>query len=344
MSSDPAGEHAAGGAGVDRLAGAFHACGHTILELAVGGLVSGDPGGGVEQHGVAHGRLLTVHDALEDSGVERRVAPGQRGRLGLLEPESLRIELVVGDLAGGWVAHPDPRRRGGGDLVESVVTAEDQRIGAPGGENTGHDRRHPGLGHADGHRVRTGRVHQGPEEVERGGDAELTAWHRSKPERRMEHRGEAERDADLRQHVDELGRRDVQPDADLLEDVGRATGAGRGPVAVLDDRDSRAGDHHGRHGRDVDGARAVAAGADDVDDATLDLHGRGVAIHGVDESLHLRLRLALAAESDGESGDLGRSGVAGQDLVHRPRGGRDVEVVPRDELCQDIWPRVHGWL
>ena len=44
-------------------------------------------------------------------------------------------------------------------------------------------------------------------------------------------------------------------------------GRGRGPVAVLDHRHARRRDDDGRHRRDVDGVRLVAAGADDVDRA-----------------------------------------------------------------------------
>ena len=144
--------------------------------------------------------------------------------------------------------------------------------------------------------------------------------------------------------LDELGRRDVEPDAELLQDVGRSAGAGGRPVAVLDDAHAGAGDRDRRHRGDVHRARAVASGADDVDDPTFDRHRLGVAVHRVDEALHLVEGLALAAQRDGESGDLGGRGVAGEDLVHRPRRGGGVEVLPRDQRRQDVRPGRRTWL
>jgi hypothetical protein len=112
---------------------------------------------------------------------------------------------------------------------------------------------------------------------------------------------------------------------------------------VLDDRHARAGDRDGRHRRDVHRAREVAPGSDDVDDPALHGQGRGVAVHRVDEALHLLEGLALAAHRDGESCDLGGGGVAREDLVHRPRGGRRVEVVAGDQRGQDVRPCIgHG--
>ncbi len=64
--------------------------------------------------------------------------------------------------------------------------------------------------------------------------------------------------------------RQVEPDAELLQHVGRSRLRGRRAVAVLDDPRPGAGRHDGGHGRDVDRHRAVAAGADDVEQPALD--------------------------------------------------------------------------
>jgi hypothetical protein len=134
----------------------------------------------------------------------------------------------------------------------------------------------------------------------------------------VEDGSEAERDAHRVEDLDEPGRRNVEPDAQLLQHVGRTARTGCRPVAVLDDTHAGAGDRHRRHRGDVHRARAVATGADDVDDPTVHRHGLRVAVHRVDEALHLVEGLALAAHRDGESRDLGGCGVSGEDLVHRP--------------------------
>lgn len=51
---------------------------------------------------------------------------------------------------------------------------------------------------------------------------------------------------------------------DGLEEVGGSGGGGRGAVAVFGDQEAGGGEDGGG-GRDVEGAVAVAAGADDVD-------------------------------------------------------------------------------
>ena len=70
--------------------------------------------------------------------------------------------------------------------------------------------------------------------------------------------------ASLMQAADLFGRK-VDLDAERGERVGGAGARGQRAVAVLGDRHAAAGDDEGGAGRDVERARAVAAGADDVD-------------------------------------------------------------------------------
>ena len=83
--------------------------------------------------------------------------------------------------------------------------------------------------------------------------------------RRVEHRREAEPDAGLarRDAATRVGRQ-VDRDPERLQHVRRAAGRRRGPVAVLDHGHAGRRDDDGGHRRDVDGARLVAPGADDV--------------------------------------------------------------------------------
>ena len=100
------------------------------------------------------------------------------------------LDLAVAD-------HPHRRRRRGGELVEAVVPAEDQRPGAARRPAPGQHRRHPGVGAADRGGHRPGRVGQRAEEVEDRGDAHLAPRARRRAAARVEDRREEEADAGL---------------------------------------------------------------------------------------------------------------------------------------------------
>ena len=155
------------------------------------------------------------------------------------------------------------------------------------------------------------------------------------PERRVEHRREAERDArSLAKTSRIVVGRDVEPDAELLEDVGRAAGARRGPVAVLDDA---ARPHPAVTTADIVEMLTVrgpvAAGADDVDDAILATsrrRGPWRASRRPGRAAPRRVSpLARSATANPAICESVR--VAGEDLVHRPDGGGGVEVVTGHE-------------
>ena len=106
---------------------------------------------------------------MDDLGVVIRVSPAQRFRRRGGNAEDRRVEPLLSDRA--VADHPHPRRGGGGELVEAVVTAEDQRRDATPGEDPGDDPGYPRV--RDAHRLsaRSRRVRQRSEEVERGRNA-----------------------------------------------------------------------------------------------------------------------------------------------------------------------------
>ena len=246
------------------------------------------------------------------------------------------------------VVHQPRLRRGGrGQLVEPVVAAEDPRVDAAPGQHARHDRRHPGVGAADRLGRGLDRVRERAEDVEGRGDAQLATRHGSMAERRVEGRREAERDPDLLGEAGDPVGRQVETDPQGLQHVGRAGLAGGGAVAVLDHAGSGAGGHDRSHGRDVDAHGAVTAGTDDVEGAPGDRQRRGDVVHRVEQAGDLVDGLALGAQGDGETGDLGRCRGAGEHLSHRPRGLVGGQVLPLDERTEDLGPGVvhdvSGW-
>ena len=111
-----------------------------------------------------------------------------------------------------------------------------------------------------------GRVGEGAEEVEGRRRAQLAAHRRGEAHRRMEALGEAEADADLAHAAAHALGTEVDDDAERLEHVDRPALRRCRPTAVLGDPRAGGGGHDRGHGRDVDGAGAVAAGAARVDE------------------------------------------------------------------------------
>ena len=98
-----------------------------------------DAGGGVQQHDVAHRALLAVEHPAHDRGVVRGVAAQQIVDVGERDAEIARIEVVLVDVAPADLPHAAVTGRG--QLVESVVAAEDERRRAARAEHAG-DQRH----------------------------------------------------------------------------------------------------------------------------------------------------------------------------------------------------------
>ncbi len=185
---------------------------------------------------------------------------------------------------------------------------------------------------------RAGRVGDRPQEVEAGPDAQVAAGAGRVAQSRVEGGREAEGDAGLVGDPTDVVGGQVEPDAELLEDVGAPRLRGGRAVAVLDHLDAGAGGHDRRHRRDVHRERAVTAGADHVEHPTVDRErGRG-GVHRVDQALHLVDGLALGAQRHREPGDLGRAGLAGEDLPHRPRRLLRAEVGTPDQRPEHLGP------
>ena len=194
---------------------------------------------------------------------------------------------------------------GGGELVEPVVAEEHHRaLGAElGAACRASASAIAGSDTPTAWRRTPRRVGERAEEVERGGHAELAcAAGPSEAHRRVEPRREAEPDAGLVDAARDAVRAEVDRDAERLEHVGRAALRRRGPVAVLRDPRARARRDERGHRRDVDGARAVAAGAAGVDQRA----GRrpstcvGEREHRAHERGELAGGLALRAQRDDE--------------------------------------------
>ena len=90
--------------------------------------VRDEAGGGVQQHDVAHCALLAVQHAMDDRGVVGGVAAEQVVDVGERDAEIARVEVVLVDVAAADL--PQAAVAGGGELVEPVVAAEDERRGA----------------------------------------------------------------------------------------------------------------------------------------------------------------------------------------------------------------------
>jgi hypothetical protein len=153
---------------------------------------------------------------------------------------------------------------------------------------------------------------------------------------------EAECDAGFLHDLRHTRGREVEADAERFEDVGAARLRGRRPVAVLDDLGARARSDDGRHRRDVDAHRPVAARPDDVEEPTgyIDRGTRGV--HRLSQPRDLLDGLTLGLETDREPGDLRGTRLTGEDLAHRPAGLLAREVLARDQGREHLGPGGHG--
>jgi hypothetical protein len=162
-------------------------------------------------------------------------------------------------------------------------------------------------------------VGQRTEDVEQRAHAHLATDRRHHLHRRVVHRREHETDAAARDALGNLRRLQVDLRAQRLQDVRAAGLRGHAAVAVLGDLASRRGDHEHRGGGDVEGMRAIAAGADDVDQvgAIGDLdRQREFAQHG-----RRRGDLAHGFLLDPQAGEDGRGhhrrDFAAHDLPHQ---------------------------
>ena len=150
-------------------------------------------------------------------------------------------------------------------LVDARAVDDERPLRAEPVEHRRDPWRGRGIADADDEPPDAGRVRQRAEEVERRPDADLAAGRAGVAHRRVEARREHEREAVRGQGGPGRCGVVVDPDAEGVEDVGRAGARRDRPVAVLGDRDPGGGDDERRGRRDVERAALVAAGPDDVD-------------------------------------------------------------------------------
>ncbi len=225
--------------------------------------------------------------------------------------QQVRAHLPAADL-------PDVRGGAHRELVQAVLTAEDEGAGAARGEHAGDGRRDGRIGDPYGARERPRGVRDRSQDVHHGGDAQALARLGGEAHGGMEHLREEEGHADLADQALDLGHGEVQTDAERLEHVGRARARGRGAVAVLDDGAAGRGDHDRGHRGDVHSLREVAPGADDVDRMPLHRDGTGMGDHRIGQGLELRAADALGLERHEEARQGNGTRLSGHDLVHRP--------------------------
>ncbi len=250
-------------------------------------------------------------------GVRRRIAAAQLLRRAALDPEVERIELVLADLARVNFAHEVRAARR--ELVDPARAVHDVRARhVELDERRGERPRELGRVDAEDERPRAGGVRERAEHVEHGTRGELAPDGRRVAHRRMVRLREEEAEAELVDRPLDLLRGQLELEAERLEHVRRAGLRRRGAVAVLRDRRSRRRRDEGRRGRDVVRVRAVAAGADDIDDVgALRVDAEDVLAHRLGAARDLVRRLALRAQRDEEAGDLRLRRLAAHDLAHR---------------------------
>src|SRR5690606_6277303 len=172
--------------------------------------------------------------------------------------------------------------------------------------------------------------------------AQLTTGRAGEFQCRVEHRGEAEPDAELGDAAGHGVRFEHGGDPERLQHIGRAALRRRRPVAVLDHRRPRGRGDDRAHRGDVHRAGAIATGADDVHRRSGDVEPPSVGQHAVGHAHDLVRCLALGAQPHGQRGDLRRRRLAGHHLVHRPRRLARAQVLAGHQAIEQIRPGVRA--
>ncbi len=198
------------------------------------------------------------------------------------------------------------------------------------------DRRHE-IRRVDADELRAGprRIGERPEHVEDRSSGQLPSDRRGMAHRRVVGLREEESETELIDRSGDLLRRKLEPEAECLEHVSCTRGRRGGTIAMLGDTGTRSRGDKSRCRRDIEGVGPVASRADDVDEVSpLGGHSDGSFTHGLCTAGDLIGGLALCAQRDEESSDLGRSRFARHDLLHRRTRLGHREVVPVEELAQ----------
>ena len=153
--------------------------------------------------------------------------------------------------------------------------------------------------------------------------------------RRVMGRGEHEAYAGLRDAGGNLRRGEVDLYPERHQHVGGAGFGRQRAVAVLGDGHARAGDNEGRAGRDVVGARGIAAGADHIDRVGRRFHAQHLGAHGRDRAGDLLDILAAHPKAHKHGADLRGRRLAGHHDVKGEGGFRAGQRGAGRELADD---------
>src|SRR5690606_4675285 len=133
------------------------------------------------------------------------------------DPEVTRVDVKLVHVAVRDLPDTAVSRRG--QLVEAILTTEDEGGRAARAEHTRNDRHNVNRCDAHGVRFRTRRVDERTEEVENGRNAELRAHAGGVLETGVESCGPRERDAGFRQHASNRVGGETQVNAESTQNV-----------------------------------------------------------------------------------------------------------------------------
>ena len=264
--------------------------------------------------------VLAAEDTTDHVGVVRRLAADQllvrsrrQAELHRVDRERVRAAVVV--------EREHRRRPGRRQLVEPTAVHHPGVGGTVGAQRRQHPLGEGGVGDADEVAAHPAGIGHRPEQVEDGRDPDLAAGRGGEAERGMEPGGEAEPDARGLHAALHTGRRQLDGDAQLLQDVSGPALRRCAARPVLADGNAGAGDDDGRHRRHVDRVRPVPTGADHVDrppaQLVVERHQLGGREHRVEQTGQLVSSLPLRPQGDDEPDQLGRGGPPAEDVGHR---------------------------
>ena len=228
------------------------------------------------------------------------------------------MHFIFADNAVAQLRHQ--RRRAQRQFVHTVTTPHHQcALRAQLLQHAGLDADKIGMEYAHQNIRRTGRIGQRAEDVEHRAHAHLAAHRRHHLHRRVMHRREHEADSggfDAGGHV-------FGPQLDLraqrFEHIGAAGFRRHAAIAVFRDFRARRRNHEHAGGGDIESMRAVAAGADDIDQLFAVGHFnlvRKLAQHG-GRCGNLANRFFLHAQAGEDRRDHRRRDFAAHDLAHQ---------------------------
>ena len=250
---------------------------------------------GVDQRHVAKGRRLAFENVLHRLGVVGCVTAAQGFRLDLAQAKLGRRNLERLDLA--VLQRRNAGRAGRGYLVEPVgAVHHPHALGAEIFQNL-RQRLRPLLGENPDHLpAHAGRVGERAEQVEDRARAKLGTGRPDILHRRVMRRREHEADPSLGDAARDPFRRQIDIDAERGKHVGSTRTRGQRAIAVLGDGHAGAGHNDRGAGGNVERARSVAAGADDVDRVGRRGYAQHLGAHRRDRAGDLIDRLAAHAQ------------------------------------------------